>query len=504
MSNSLINAAAGMLLLVTGFACSVIVARLLGPAANGTVAFALWVAATGSLVAELGTGILLLRLLPQLKAKGVDADERRGFAAFLAMPVVLATSLLTTLYALFCWKGGGLEWSNSTASVAAFAIALLFIQSIGSFTKNYLIGEKRLGTFFIFTAIASALQLAIVLAGALFAGTEGVLIGYMAGQSVFFIYTLHILSTRRRKAGHSARTLAATSLLLFFEFLITAVFLTRPELVFLQHFRDTQDVGFYAVALSLANLALQLPVQLAGSLIPFYAERHETEHDISSAELFAAVVRSLSYITLPLCIGLAAIASPLVVAIFGSAFEPAAIAVAILAIGSPAYVFMLLITQYLYSRNQVKDRLAISSIGALLMVVGCLVAVPSWGLAGAATVRGLVFLIMSVLLASRITLDGKATGLALVVVKVALAAVSCGVAAYLAARALQGIFGLAVGVAVGALVYALAMRLLAAIPSEDAAAINRLQSRLPSGIGRISRLLFGLIAPLPSTSQASK
>ena len=155
MSNSLINAAAGMLLLVTGFACSVIVARLLGPAANGTVAIALWVAATGSLVAELGTGILLLRLLPQLKAKGVDADERRGFAAFLAMPVVLATSLLTALYALFCWKGGGLEWSNSTASVAAFAIALLFIQLIGSFTKNYLIGEKRLGTFFIFTAIAA-------------------------------------------------------------------------------------------------------------------------------------------------------------------------------------------------------------------------------------------------------------------------------------------------------------------------------------------------------------
>ncbi|WP_395383871.1 lipopolysaccharide biosynthesis protein [Mesorhizobium sp. UC22_110] len=378
MSNSLINAAAGMLLLVTGFACSVIVARLLGPAASGTVAFALWVAATGSLVAELGTGILLLRLLPQLKAKGVDADERRGFAAFLAVPVVLATSLLTALYALFCWKGGGLEWSNSTASVAAFAIALLFIQSIGSFTKNYLIGETRLGTFFIFTVIASILQLGIVLGGARLAGTEGVLIGYIAGQSVFFIYTLRILSTRRRKAGHSGRALAATSLLLFFEFLITAVFLTRPELVFLQHFRDTQDVGFYAVALSLANLALQLPVQLAGSLIPFYAERHETEHDISSADLFAAVVRSLSYITLPLCFGLAAVASPLVVAVFGSAFEPAAMAVAILAVGSPAYVFMLLVTQYLYSRNQVTDRLVISSIGALLMVVGCLVAVPSW------------------------------------------------------------------------------------------------------------------------------
>ncbi|WP_204270193.1 hypothetical protein, partial [Klebsiella aerogenes] len=86
-------------------------------------------------------------------------------------------------------------------------------------------------------------------------GVEGALLGYIAGQSVFFLYTLGILFTRRNKAGQSARALAATSLLVFFEFVITAIFLTRPELVFLQHFRTTQDVGFYAVALSLANLA---------------------------------------------------------------------------------------------------------------------------------------------------------------------------------------------------------------------------------------------------------
>lgn len=207
MSNSLINAAAGMLLLITGFACSVIVARLLGPAANGTVAFALWIAATGSLIAELGTGVLLLRVLPQLAAKGVTPRERRGFAAYLALPVLLSTTLLAALYALFCWKGGGLEWTDATTDVAILTTALLFIQSIGSFTKNYLIGEKRLGTFFVFTAITSALQLGIVLVGALFAGVEGALLGYIAGQSVFFLYTLGILFTRRNKAGQRARWL---------------------------------------------------------------------------------------------------------------------------------------------------------------------------------------------------------------------------------------------------------------------------------------------------------
>ncbi len=119
MLNSVINAAAGLLLLVSGFCCSVIVARLLGPEANGTVAFALWLTTTGSLVAELGTGVLLLRLLPQLKAKGIDERARRGFAAYLAFPVLVTTVLLLVLYGVFCRFGNGIQWIGATTTVAA-------------------------------------------------------------------------------------------------------------------------------------------------------------------------------------------------------------------------------------------------------------------------------------------------------------------------------------------------------------------------------------------------
>ncbi|WP_246697340.1 hypothetical protein [Rhizobium sp. G21] len=81
MANSMLNAAAGMLLLVTGFVCSIVAARLLGPEANGVIAFSLWFATTGALVAELGTGVLLMRMLPKLKVEGYDEKRRRGFAA---------------------------------------------------------------------------------------------------------------------------------------------------------------------------------------------------------------------------------------------------------------------------------------------------------------------------------------------------------------------------------------------------------------------------------------
>ena len=145
MSNSMMNAAAGMLLLVTGFCCSIVIARLLGPEANGTIAFALWVAATGALVAEIGTGILLMRLLPQLKARGLTEADRRGFAAYLALPVVMSTMAVTILYGALSWEAEHLHWIETATDIVVLTGILLFIQSIGSFSKNYLIGEQRLG-----------------------------------------------------------------------------------------------------------------------------------------------------------------------------------------------------------------------------------------------------------------------------------------------------------------------------------------------------------------------
>src|ERR1700761_7474706 len=94
MANSALNAAAGLTLLATGFACSVIAARLLGPGANGIIVFSLLLTTTGALRAELGTGVTLLRILPQLKAEGYSADQRRGFAAYLMQPTIISTIIL--------------------------------------------------------------------------------------------------------------------------------------------------------------------------------------------------------------------------------------------------------------------------------------------------------------------------------------------------------------------------------------------------------------------------
>src|SRR6478736_3672288 len=175
IANSVMNGAAGMLLLLTGFLSSIITARLLGPEANGIVAFSLWLVVTGASIAELGSSITLSTTLPQLQAEGFDAKRRRGFASLLVSVMVCSTIVLLALYTLFFLTSEKLHWAETAPSVAYVTAALFFVQAIGSFVKFYLIGERRLGDFMRLATLVCVLQLVGVAGGAILHGVEGVL-----------------------------------------------------------------------------------------------------------------------------------------------------------------------------------------------------------------------------------------------------------------------------------------------------------------------------------------
>jgi O-antigen/teichoic acid export membrane protein len=220
--------------------------------------------------------------------------------------------------------------------------------------------------------------------------------------------------------------------------------------------------------------------------------------------VFDGVVRSFAYITFPLCFGLAAIAHPLVTAVYGAPFAEAGLIVAILAAGSPAYVLGQLVTQYLYSMDRVKIRLAASGVGATLMVIGCLLVVPTWGGAGAATVRGVVFAVIAVLLLTGVGRGAMSAQLPGVLIKVALAGAGCGLAAWPVAEEIGGFAGVVAGILAGAIAYAALLRLLRAVPPEDGAVIDGMLKSLPMKPGRIARRLLAFVVPMPAAQPAGE
>lgn len=504
VANSALNAAAGMSLLMIGFACSIITARLLGPEANGIIAFSLWLAATAALIAELGTGITLLRLLPQLRAQGYGDDARRGFAVYLLRPVVLATIAITILYGGIYWLAEHEHWATNTPVVLIFTGILLFVQSIGSFTKNVMLGEQDVAAFFRISVVAGLLQFGGVLFGAIFFGIPGALCGYILGFIVQFFYSLSLFRSPANLCGIAPRYLVTSSAMLSVQYIIESIFLTRVEIYFLERSHGVEMVGYYAAALSLANLALQLPVQLTGSLVPYYSEKiHANGHGRLPVGVFESVVRSLSYITLPMSFGLAVIAPRLVTTVFGEAFSESGPMLTILALVTPIYVFGLVCSQYLLSLDRVRARLIICFIGAVIMVGGALLVVPEFSGEGAASIRFVVFLVMAILTLRQLEFVGSLRSMYVTLVKVTIAATLCAGAAYGVLNVVPGLAGLVLSIGCGALVYIAALRLFGAIPAEDLVAIESIVVRLPGPAASLANRLLGFLVAKPRVFEGS-
>jgi len=484
LGNTFLNGAAGILQLGSGFVCSIAVARLLGPEANGVVASALWLVTTGALVAELGTGVLMLKTLPQLTARGFDATRRLGFAAHLIRPVILATLCLTLLYALSYHEEGVLGWSRPTLAITAIIGALLFVQSIGSFTKNYLIGEQELTSYFRISAAVSLIQTILVIFLAMYYGIAGALIGYLAAQFVPFFKALQIAANRSDNCGISARYLASSSFVLIADFTLNAVFLTRPEFFFLEHFASTESIGFYAIALSVTNIALQLPVQLTGSLLPFYSQAIESEAGHVSQDSFQGVIRCIAYVTMPMCFGLAAISNSLITSLFGPAFSPAADITVLLLLGVPAYVLWQICSLYLLSMDGALARLKVTIIGALVMMGGGALIIPTFGDNGAALVRSAAVTVMAFAIVFFIRQKHFNLPFLFTMLRITIASCVCGLVAWYVTSVIPGMLGVMAAIFAGMIVYSIVMLLIGALPESDLVMLRRLYRGLR---GRVFR-----------------
>ena len=494
VKNSVLNAAAGLALLLTGFVSSVVVARFLGPEANGMIAFSLWMVVTGSLIAELGTGISMLRILPQLAARGYDGKARRGFGSFLAWPVTAATLWLSVAATVWLYYQGPSHGLASTPLIALLTGGLFIVQSLGSFAKNYLIGEQQLGFFFRVSTVSAILQVAGVAVGAWYWGVEGALVGYALGQIPLLLTTLNVLRTRPDSCGMQPKQIASTSFLIVIEFIVTAVFLTRPEIVFLQEFRSSEAVGYYAVATSLANLALQLPIQLTGSLVPYYAAHSEKNGSLSS-DLLVTVIRNFAYLTLPMSFGLSAVAEPLVTGIYGPAYREAGIIVSIIAAGVPAAVFLQLCTQYVFSMDRQDLRLRTTVVGAIVMAIGLFATVPFFGGEGAAVMRDLTLVVMGAFIMRYIPKSSHNGGIVFRILRIAAAALVTAALAYASTRLLPGILGVVVGIAAGMLAYVPALRIMRAVDPVDRTTLSGLAVRVPPRLRPLYIRLIDIAAP---------
>ncbi len=445
--------------------------RLLGPEGAGQVAYAVWAA---TLSAQVG-----LFALPQAALRFLAAPtESPGVARWLVNRSVLL-SPLGVLGAAGMQVASGASWATvaATGALAWAGMALSLGQSVLS-------GTQRYGRLAMLSLWSVALQVCGAIVGCVAGGPIGCILGQSAACVPLIIGLAGIVADGRRPDGSVLLRIRSYAIHIWVASTAGLVAWSRLEYVFLQR-HGAANVAVYAVALAVAQLGLQPATILGNAMIPHFGELASGGRSDTSKETFAAVTRVMAALSLPLCLGLAALTPALVPAVFGPGFAGAITPAAILVAAASLVAVAPAATAVAHAEERNRYIATATVGGALIAIAGFVTVIPRFGAVGAAIVRatvqagGVVVAFWYVR-----TRSGMEMPLGRILRSVAAASVAA-TTGYAAIRGLTpGWPSLLAGVAAIAITYALLAPLAKVLERRDVEHLNRLLSRLPQ-FGRV-------------------
>ncbi len=473
---SVVNTSAGMLSMIAGFVCSIIVARTLGVDGTGIVAYALWFMSVATLVADLGMPQATLRFI----ARDTDGSPelrsglfRRLFYRFASASVVAALAM--ACYAFWLLERGLVEnatvWFVTIALYLSYAYSTMAIgaaQGLGQFDR----AAHR-------TLVGCLIQPFAVLGGALVFGPAGAILGHALRhlpQAMDLKSYLAKRPSERKPIPTEIRRYAKNN---WISGSILALFGARIELAIIGFFFSITQVGFYSIGLTMAGMIAQLALFIVAFVVPKFGELHDQANDRAFADAFERTIRWLSIVIAPITIGGAAIAPELIPLVFGSDFSPAVGPAVILLVFSIAQALAAVLSRAILAKNRSSDELRMSLVWCGLSIVALMIVIPSFGQTGAAWTRGAVNTLLLGILTIYCSRVLNLHVPVLTLTKSISAAALCAAAALGVLQFVSGIPGLVLAVMAAVPVYIVALLMLRTVPSSELEPLaNEVRSRL--------------------------
>ncbi|MBZ5595234.1 MAG: polysaccharide biosynthesis C-terminal domain-containing protein [Acidobacteriia bacterium] len=265
----------------------------------------------------------------------------------------------------------------------------------------------------------------------------------------------------------------------------------RSEVLFLKQLSDVQQVAFYSLAFSIANQLLMVPRALSNAIgITILAQYGRDPLRLGA--LVRNATRYVSVLAIPLFLGTAAIAEPLIRSTYGGGYVAVVPVLWIICISSIPRAFQLH-TEYLLQATE-KQRFMVKwlAVTALVNVSLDALIIPNHGALGAAIANGL---------AQTMGVAGlfwKADGAYSMRSQIRFLGALCVSGAVMVGavlvvvRALPPWLGLVAGVAIGAVIFFVCLRTTRSLEAEDWGRLHQWTQPLPRPIHRIMLRLLAL------------
>ena len=313
------------------FAATLVLARVLTPAQFGLVAFVIAFLAYLDNLADLGVGQALV-----YRPDGRDED-----VASTAFWVGVGGSILAI--ALVCAAAPFLG-RIGPGGVGMIFVVLSFnflLRSFGS-VHRYLVVHalefrKLVLADFFAQLTKGGLSVALALGGA---GVWSIVIGQLAGTLVWSVMLWFATGWRPRAIVRPAhvRSLAA------FGIAVGVIGITGQashniDYIIVGARLGAEELGYYSLAFRLPEIAiLEMFVILQGILFPYFARLKDSPHGEDAEDIkrlrgaYAGALRLGALVAFPLGLGMAALAQPLVLVVYGHDWKPSVVPLALFAL----------------------------------------------------------------------------------------------------------------------------------------------------------------------------
>jgi O-antigen/teichoic acid export membrane protein len=490
--NTLLGFSSGAAVALAGFIGNAITARLLGPDNLGVFAYVVFCVTIGSMIAGLGIGTVQQRFIPNLRAEGRDDEADGLIGATTRLSTVAAIIGAVVLFAFLFWPGrGAIEGPSATTRNVVIGLALVWFISwrMAEVYQFYLRGEQRFGELARLSAYSALIKLAVMALGAWLFGIPGALAGFVAANLLPATRIFRLLRVKPRLGQELRGQVTKFALASWATAVLGGLVFGRTEILFLEHYTGLGAVGLFAAAVTVAEMAVQLPPLLLSALLPRFSEQHGLGAQDEMHRLYRTMTALIAMLIVPLCFGLAAISPVLVPILFGAEFADAAVVASVLLVAAAVSSLGVTTFYLLQSIGKTGFLLMSNGVGLIGTIALGFLLVPRFGLIGAAWSRGIVqvtvVLIETWYVTRRLNISPPYRALG----AIALAAVAQAAVAYLAVVELGGAVSLLVAIPAAVVVYLIGLRVLRVSSMVDPGLIERLVARMPDRLRPLIRRL---------------
>lgn len=507
--NALWNLVDTALGVVSVIVCSVMVARVMGPAKLGYYQYVIWIASMTGIVASLGVPAATRKFVAEYLGREEHAVARAilrttfRFQCYMALAVgVIGLTVVFTIVApeRRVWAALAALSAVPQLIMAVISAAIIATEDLRPNVRVSVISTLANLAGVVLTlllgwdlpGLSAALLVSRVLDCVLRYLYYRRIYGRMPARDVIAPIPPDVRVRLVRFCWHSTVLLA-----------LDLVVWNRSEMFFLERYSDITQVAYYSISFNIVEQLLVLPRVLAWSAdTTMIVQQGRAPSTV--AKLGITTGRFMALFSIPAAFGLAALCDPIMRLVYGTKYVAAIPVLMVTALFSVGRALQLPAQRLLSATENQSFMVRWGLLLAGVNVVTSLLLVPSGGAVGAAFSKGIV---QTVAMVGMWAYTAKTFRVGLPVgrfVGLLIASTVMFGAVWLAARLVPGnVLPLLLGIPLGAAVIVPLLRLTRYLGPEDRSRLAPLERRLPSSLRSVFARMVLFVAPGPAVAQAT-